>query len=126
MELNQLKTSGLHDTGAEMMVKDQFGNDTDFSITLVGVDSTKWREIKRQIERDAMSAAYGDESSKRGQAEYLADATIGWSGLMDDGKDVKFSKDKAKQLYESAPYIADQADRFIANRLNFMQPDSKT
>lgn len=125
MELKQLQTSALHDAGAEMTVKDQFGNDTDFTITLLGVDSIAWREIKREIERDSLEEAYGDGKLRRDQAYYLAKATLGWSGLTNDGKAVKFIREKADQLYRAAPYIADQADRFIANRQNFMLPGSK-
>ena len=113
MEIKQLRTSSLHEAGAELVVKDQFGVETDFRIRLVGVDSPCWREVKREIERDSLEAIYGDGKPKHDQAYYLAKATLGWTGLTDEGKPVKFTREMAEQLYRAAPYIADQVDRFI-------------
>ena len=99
-----------------MQVVGPDGNLTDVYIRLVGVDSAKWREIKLDIERKAMSGDSGSLSP----AEYLADATLGWRGIESNGNPLEFSPDAAINLYTDAPYICDQADRFVAKRLNFM------
>lgn len=125
MDINELKTKPLHDSGAEMQVKDAEGKETDFYIRLVGVDSGKWREIKRKLERKALDASFNGDDPNIDAAEYIAEATLDWRGLESDGKPVPFSHQAALDLYRNAPYICDQADRFIAKRANFTSGKSQ-
>ena len=125
MDIKSLQTKPLHDAGAEMRVKDPNGNETDFYIRLVGVDSAKWRDIKRKLERRTLEASFNGDDADIDAAEYIADATLDWRGLESDGKPVKFSRKNALDLYRNAPYICDQADRFIAKRANFTSGNSQ-
>ena len=125
MDIKALETKPLHDAGAEMCVRDASGNETDFYIRLVGVDSDKWRTIKRKLERKALDASFNGDEANIDPAEYIADATIDWRGLESDGKPVPFSRQAALDLYRNAPYICDQADRFIAKRANFTSSNSQ-
>lgn len=121
MELEDLYTATRHQEGAEMRVKDQFGKDTDFYIKLVGVDSATWAKIQRDFNRDLLAMGKNDKSvdDKEVQVRMISQAIIGWRGFTNKGKAVKFSTKKAEELLKNAPYVADQADRFIAKRLNF-------
>ena len=51
----------------------------------------------------------------------LVDVTLGWRGLADNGKEVKFTAKKAKQLYEQAPDVVKQLLSFVSNNENFTQ-----
>jgi hypothetical protein len=122
MDIKSVETKDLHDAGAEIQVKDQNGELTDFYIRVVGVDSTIWRGIQKQIESDIVEAMV--EKRERhvvDQAQVLAKATIGWRGLKNGRNKVEFDIDTAESLYRNAPYIADQIDRFINKRANFIK-----
>jgi len=123
MELSTLQTAEAHNEGAEMRVHGPDGAETDFYITLSGIDSEVWRKNSREHKRRAYKSLlgegeYNEDQERRG---VLAAATIGWRGLKSDGEDVEFSIEQAANLYESAPYILDQADNFIGDRVNFMK-----
>jgi hypothetical protein len=122
MDIKSLETKDLHDAGAEIQVKDQEGKLTDFYITVVGIDSTVWRGIQKRIQRASIDAMVeGKPQPVEDQAKTLAQATIDWRGLKDGRSKVEFSAEIAERLYTNAPYIADQVDRFIGNRTNFIK-----
>jgi hypothetical protein len=123
MDINQLNTKEAHDEGAEMRVIGPDGKMTDVYIKLVGVDSAKWRKIKSRLERKTMMATLDDDDSddEENSLNAITDATLDWRGLTKDSNSLPFSKVAAKNLYISAPYIRDQADRFIAKRINFIE-----
>jgi hypothetical protein len=116
MDIKKLYTRDRHNAGSEVRVKDELGNDTDMYIRVVGMDSNAWNSIQLSIGRDH---ADGKEIETH---EILADATIGWRGVESDGVELEFSRDLVRDLYFSAPYIAEQVNRFIGNRRNFTQP----
>ena len=120
MDIKSLYTSESHEQGAEMQVIGPDGKKLDCYITLVGTDSKRWREIVRTKMRKMLSDDTDDDSS-----ELLASASIDWRGFESDGKELKFSKEAIASLFKNAPYISDQADRFIANRANFTKSSVK-
>lgn len=122
MELSALDTAQAHSEGAEMQVELPNGDKTDLYIRLAGVDSKLWRKLQKQKQRDMIAKAMAGDDAEIGDddaAEILADATLGWRGAELNGEPVEFSLDAILALYKSAPYIADQADRFIGARANF-------
>ena len=119
MDIKKLETREAHDGGSELRVRGPNNKLTDFYITVVGVDSSLWRKIKMEIERDALL------EKDVNAAEALARSTLSWRGLKDDGKEVELSVETAKSLYENAPYIQDQVDRHISDRANFLKPTTK-
>jgi len=121
MDIRQLTTRAAHDAGAEVRIRDQYGKETDVHIRVVGMDSVIWRGIVRDQERRAMSAAAsGLDAPAEDVAEVLARATLDWRGLESGGEPLAYSEEAAYELYTNAPYIADQVDRFIGQRSNFM------
>lgn len=123
MELADFHTAESHQTGSEIRVRKPDGSYSDCYITVVGIDSPQWREIVKNRNRsDLRKVIESDEKSEADEkAEDLAKASLNWRGFTDQGQEIEFSQDKAEQLYSAAPYIADQVDMFIANRVNFIK-----
>lgn len=114
MDIENLFTVEAHESGAEMQVKDENGNDLDMFITVAGLDSKVFRAALVAVKRKFI-----EENAADADAETLAEATLGWRGFMSDGKELEFSKEKIKDLYINAPYIKTQVNFFIGNRANF-------
>lgn len=122
MELSSLETASIHEAGAEVTILHPVTREaTDFKIRVMGMDSKAWRKEKKRLERQILSRAASGEEIDTDELEIdaLVNATLGWSGLVKEGKPVKFSKKVCKQLYTEAPTVRDQVDRFIGNRANF-------
>ena len=121
MNIADFYTVDAHEKGAEMRVKDQFGKDTDFYITLVGLDSSKWADIKRSTQSDAAKLKEGETLDiEQARIKALVQAMIGWRAPNDKkAKEVKFSVKAATELLTKAPYIRTQCDLFIVDRANF-------
>jgi hypothetical protein len=78
-----------------------------------GVDSKAYREAVRKYHRKLLNDEEG------GEIDLLTAVTIGWRGLKSGKDTVEFSLEAAKGLYENAPSVATQVDRFVADRVNF-------
>jgi len=115
MNIEDLYTVESHESGAEMQVNDESGKALDMYITLAGIDSRVLRQAKSKLQREILT---GDDTDDL-RADALASCTIGWRGFMNNGIELKFTTDMAKQLYMNAPYVMDQADVFINQRVNF-------
>jgi|DEB0MinimDraft_10_1074344.scaffolds.fasta_scaffold36480_2 hypothetical protein len=114
MDLKELYTLESHEEGAEIQIKSPIDNElTDFFITVKGIDSKSYRNAIRKYHRSILDDKEG------GEIDLLVAITMDWKGLMDNGKEVKFSAEKAKELYTNAPSVASQIDQFVANRRNF-------
>ncbi len=98
-----------------MHVKDQFGKKVDIFITLAGVDSKQWRTAQIELRRALMAGADSLEAT----ADAMSKCSISWRGPESNGEPLEFSKESVRNLYISAPYIIDQADEYLSNRVNF-------
>tara|TARA_Y100000361_G_C11131776_1_gene329406 strand:+ start:467 stop:838 length:372 start_codon:yes stop_codon:yes gene_type:complete len=122
MKLDTLYTTDLHDEGAEIEILDYSNKPSGLYIKVVGVDSKIFRnEAKKQqklyIEAVREKKDFDDDEVSLNS---LVASTIGWRGT-----DQKFSKKLCKELYQKAPYVRDQVDRFIAERGNFIKAKPK-
>ena len=115
MDIKDLYTVETHENGAEMQVNDESGKALDMYITLAGIDSKAFRKAKSKLQREILA---GDDSEDL-RAQALADVTLNWRGFLNDGVELEFTNDLVKQLYINAPYVMDQADVFINQRVNF-------
>ena len=111
MELNSIDIS-LAESGVEMTVLDADFNKTDATITLLGVLSNKARIVMME----AMRAKKEDDGEN-----LLAELTIGWKNITLDGKEIPFSKEKAKELYSKYPLLKRQVDTFVIDNKNFLK-----
>ncbi|BAQ84219.1 hypothetical protein [uncultured Mediterranean phage uvMED] len=116
MDINQLCTADAHEEGAEIRIVSPLdGKETDFYITLKGIDSKAYRKAVRKYHRALLNEEEG------GEIDLLVAITKDWRGLKDGDKDIIFSAEKAKELYANAPSVTQQIDQFIADRKNFMK-----
>lgn len=131
MEFNKLATAKHHDNGAECNILDPVSDKpTDFFIKICGADSKVWRKQKKIQTRKLLSvrSQSTDEDFDYEEAgidfeamdiEALVIATIDWRGLVDNGKEVKFSKEIAHELFDNSPSIVRQLIEFLGNGENF-------
>ena len=114
MDLKALYTVEAHESGSEIQVISPLsGEKTDFHITVMGPDSKQYRAAVRAFHTALIEKADG------GEIDMLVAITKGWRGLSNGKKQVEFSSGAAKELYENSPFVAEQVDRFIADRKNF-------
>lgn len=122
MDINELYTAPLHDKGAEVQIKNPITSElTDCWIKVVGVDSKRFRDSQRKRQREVLDALRDSKPLNDDEFGILVDATIGWKGFTNKGKEWKFSKANVKVLYKNSPKIAEQVDRFVADRRNFIK-----
>lgn len=116
--------------GVEMELKDlRTGKGSGAFITLLGMDSEMFREIREERSRAMADRAAAGESVQISDAERtdllcdtLARCTLGWREL--DGEDGQpmppYSYSVANSLYKKYPAIREQVNVFIAERANFV------
>lgn len=124
MDISSLMTADSHAAGAECNIYSPVdGKMTDVYILIAGADSPIWRKQKRKQTAEIMQAA---REKKDGELDYdamdvaaLVEATLGWRGIVSDGKPWEFSKANALELYSKSPGIVSQLLDFVANKRNF-------
>ena len=116
MDINTLYTVDAHEEGAEIRIVSPLdGKETDFYISVQGIDSRAYRTAVKAYHRKLLSEEEG------GEIDLLIAITKGWRGLSDNKKEVKFSASVARAVYENAPDVAVQVDRFVSKRTNFIK-----
>jgi hypothetical protein len=126
MELSNLMTADDHAAGAECNIFSPVdGKMTDVFILIAGADSPLWRKQKRKqtaaIMATARSKAPVDLDYDAMDIEALVEATLGWRGIVKDGKAWEFDKANALELYTKSPGIVAQLLDFIADKRNFIK-----
>ena len=134
MDLKQLDTKTAANEGRELVIKHpDTGLDTDIRITLAGVDSDLFtemndelkREVREKLKRNKEFDLTPDEERERDYIR-MARATLGWSGLQEDGKDLPFSYDNALRVYRDFPVIFRQVLTFVGGEANFLPQFKKS
>ena len=116
MDINTLYTVDAHEEGAEIRIVSPLdGKETNFYISVQGIDSRAYRTAVKAYHRKLLNEEEG------GEIDLLVAVTKGWRGLSDKKKEVKFSASVAKAVYENAPDVAVQVDRFVSKRTNFIK-----
>lgn len=114
IDLDSLYSVEAHGEGAEFQVQDQLGNKLDCYITIAGGDSKVWNEAWSKAKHKVMK---GEEVV----IEMMTAIALDWRGFAHNGEEVPFSKTAVAKLFKEAPYIAQQADKFLGDRANFMK-----
>ena len=120
MNINAIFTADAHEKGNSFVVKDIYGEDTDIVISMKGVHSKAWRKIVAERDRQFISTGGASTISDE---EMLAEITTGWENMPNPKKpdeELKFSKKNAAMIYQKAPIIFEQANRFAGSLANFM------
>lgn len=120
MDIHDLYTAPLHDKGAEVQIRNPITGDlTDCYINVIGVDSKKFRSLQKERRRAVLDAIREDTKLEDDEFQLLVDSTLGWRGFTHKGKELKFDKENLLALYTNSPKIAEQVDKFMADRKNF-------
>jgi hypothetical protein len=122
MKIEDLYTLEAHEAGAELRLISPITNKpTDFYLTIVGVDSNRWRDAELDGKRKIMAMSKAEQGDKKAHraivADVLSQAVIGWKGF--DKKE--FDREFVKDVFINSPLIAEQVDEFIGKRANFIK-----
>lgn len=116
MDIHNLYTAEAHEEGAEICIVSPLdGKETDFYITLQGIDSKTYRTAVRAYHRKLIAEEEG------GEIDLLVAITKGWRGLKNNGKEVPFTPKMANDVYINAPSVSTQIDQFVSDRTNFIK-----
>lgn len=97
---------------AELVIKDpRTAEDTDIKIVVYGPSTPQWLE--------SVKAAKDEDNS----VNSFVVLTKGWSGVEANGKAVKFSKEKATEIYSASSVIRRQFNIFVSKQRSFL-PES--
>jgi hypothetical protein len=140
-DLSQFATKKKASDGAKMTVinpqtdKPLIDPETDqpVTITLIGADSDEYKRILHAQQNKVLKQASRTgklaktaESIESDALELLVKSTKGWEGISietaEDGKAIPlpFNEANARRLYETVPFLRDQASDFINDRNNFL------
>lgn len=133
MDLSKINVEKFAELGAEMEVVDPYTNEVmvqdnklPVTIKLIGSDSKAFRNKNRDFQRRRIAKMVKNRAktidytiSDEDACELLAECTIGWSGIIFEGKPLEFSKENAEILYLSLIAVREQVDLFIGDRANF-------
>lgn len=134
MDLSKFNMSVMAERGADLELEHpatgetlmQDDGETPVTITLLGQDSKAWRNKNREYQQKRIAALAKRRKktidytvSDEDACEMLAECTIGWAGIEEEGETLEFSKDAAFDLYMKYPWIREQCDEFIGDRANF-------
>ena len=135
MDLSALDTSKAAEQGAKLHLRhptedypitDNGKKDGQpVTITLIGADSETFRRFSQsQMDRRLKAASkrqYTSAAAEEDATDLLVACTVGWGNIELDGKDLPFSKENAKLLYDRLPWVKEQVGAFIGERANFLK-----
>lgn len=119
----------LRDLAGELLYDDE---NKPVTIRMAGADSRRHERARRLIQDRRMRSAQrgsrtvSSEELDEDALTLLAACAIEWSGFVLDGQPIECDEKTARQVFERFPDIRDQADRFIADRANFMKASQPT
>lgn len=123
MDLSKYKTAEEHSRGFECEIYEpDTGKSSGLVISAHGPDSPEFRKAMRK-KMIMLSSEDGKEidfeTREAVLCQFLADITIGWSGIEIDGKPLEFSKAEALRVYAAYPFIANQLNAAANSYANF-------
>jgi hypothetical protein len=125
MDLNDFDTSYASENGVKFtLLNPKTYEPTDIIFTLSGMDCSKYRNQKKLITNKRMNKMVRKKEvdvseTEKEDIDLLANCTLGWSGILEGEKQIKFSVENAKDLYTKHRWIFEQVNEFIGNRANF-------
>jgi hypothetical protein len=125
LDLDLLDTTAV-DAGSwlELEVPPALADADSVRIKLLGIDSEAYRKAVASYRRTIakLRVDIGDESpeGRSADAELYAAVTLEWSGLTQSGKAWPCTRDNAKKLYITQPWITRQVRAFVGTDGNFI------
>ena len=120
MKLSRMDSLTLANNGVEFQIPDPIsGGETGIFFTLLGSDSKVYQGALAEINQRnrANKAGMMDDDDEK---EILSRCVKGWRGLEDDdGKEIPFSQEKAKEILKGYPYLFKTVTTFVLTRTGF-------
>lgn len=110
---------------AEIAIYDKSGEPTGIKIQVYSPDSEKYRKASMKVRNNTLKFVRKNNgtTAERIEAdgiEILANVTVGWSGIENNGQPWQYSVENARKLYTDFPFIREQVDEFVGDRKNFI------
>ncbi len=119
MDINDFYTADEHEKGREVAINNpSTGEPSDVVFIVRGPDSKTFRKAILASNRKNVELDDADNMT-----DLLVAVTIGWRGLKNgngkDAKDVPFSEETARKIYDQSPDVSTQIMTFVSQRQNF-------
>ncbi len=119
MDINDFYTADEHEKGREVAINNpSTGEPSDVVFIVRGPDSKTFRKAILASNRKNVELDDADNMT-----DLLVAVTVGWRGLKNgngkDAKDVPFSEETARKIYDQSPDVSTQIMTFVSQRQNF-------
>lgn len=141
MDISKLNIVKACNDGVDVEILNPLNNEpTGLKIRVIGAMSNNYRDdmvlLLAEIEDFKEQNKLPENATKRQIAEFqlkvekfddeltakfLAKYTIGWEGMEENGKEIKFSQDEAKRIYIEYNLIRNQIQKEMMNISNFIK-----
>lgn len=130
-----LSNRRAEDTGDLNVVDPVTGENTDWIITFAGPGHEKAiKQMNRMIGKGMKKArtkggadSFTVDEIKAEGVDFIVERIVGWTGLVDKGKEVKFEEEVAKQLLSepALQWAKRQCDTYLADDASFINRSAK-
>lgn len=133
-DLTSLNTTKACNAGADVEIRHPVTNvPLGMTIRVLGRDSDTFKEHTRdtlnaRLRREAMAAKRGKDADLRTvetieqeNMDLLVACTVGWNGVVLDGKELPFEEANIRKVYKDYPWIYDQVNEAIGTLENFLK-----
>lgn len=141
MDISKIDIVGASNNGVEVDILNPVNNEPiGLKIRVVGAMSTNYKDdmVLMFAELEDLKAKFElpETATKKQKAEanikaekldeeltakFLAKYTIGWEGMVEHGKKIKFSEEEAERIYRQYPLIRGQVQKGMTTVANFLQ-----
>lgn len=128
-------TAEDQERGFEVQLVDDEGDEIDFYVTVVGVDSPTYKKKSTELQRARMAQSMRKKGGgidprdvESDAIDLITAATRSWRGSAWPlgGEPPQFSAAAARELFTTLPQVANQVDRAISSRANFLPRSATT
>jgi len=133
-DLTSLNTTKACNAGADVEIRHPVTNaPLGIKIRVLGRDSDTFKEYTRdtlntRLRREAMAQKRGKDADLRTvevieqeNMDLLVVCTVGWQGVVLDGKELPFEEGNVRKVYKEYPWIYDQVNEAIGSLENFLK-----
>jgi len=104
------------------------GSETGILIRLAGADSDLFQETQSKLINKRATkfnpskpwAPITNEERIKDTITVLVKCTLAWENMVMGGKELEFTPDNIRMVYENFPWIREQVDSFVMERRNFL------
>lgn len=133
MDLSSFDTVAAADEGALMTVEHPTTGQpltqpdgSPVTIRLLGQDSKRWRGYVHRTANKRLQSRKTRQTAEEIEAEntegWVA-LTMGWSGIVLEGRPLDCTPENARLIYTRFPFIREQVAEFVSDRANFLRSE---